>query len=95
MSKRSTPKRTARHADSMDSFLLSMRVRPLGNGRFLGRCASLPGLLVEGESVDEVLRLAPRIARALIGAMREKGVKLPPTLSIVKPTMNVHLVVAA
>jgi predicted RNase H-like HicB family nuclease len=80
---------------SNESFLLSLNVKPLENGRFLGRCAGLPGLLVEGESVEEVLRLAPKVARALIEAMREKGVELPPSLREAKPPVRVNLVVAA
>lgn len=86
-------KRGARHA--VEPYLLSLRVRPLGDGRYVGRCADLPGLLVEGESIEEVLRLAPKVAKALIEAMREKGVELPRTLASVRPPMSVTLVVAA
>ena len=78
-----------------DSFLLPMRIRRLEDGSYLGRASTLPGLNVQADTVEEVLRLAPKIAKALIEAMRAKGVKLPATLATLKPTTNVHLVVAA
>jgi len=72
-----------------------MRIRRLEDESYLGRASSLPGLNVQADSVEEVLRLAPRVAKALIEAMRAKGVKLPNMLATLKPTTNVHLVVAA
>ena len=89
-------KRTRTKAATLPSpFLLPMRITPLGDGRFLGRCSDLPGLNVEADSIQEVLRLAPKIARSLIEAMREKGVGVPDTLDRAKPPVNIHLVVAA
>ena len=78
-----------------EAFLLPMTVKLVGPGRYLGRCRTLPGLNVEAGSIEEVLRLAPRVARALIAAMRDKGVALPPSLQSLKPPARVQLVVAA
>ncbi len=75
-------------------FLLPLRIEELDDGRFLGRSPSLPGLNVQAETVDEVLRLAPRIARALIEAMREKGVPIPRGLAKKKTPLRVELLPA-
>ena len=37
---------------------------------------------VESGSSDEVMRLAPRVAYALIAAMKKKGVPLPKSLAL-------------
>ena len=84
-----------RAATSETQYLLPLRVRRLDNGRYLGRCSALPGLNVEGESVADVLAIAPEVARDLIAAMRSKGVSLPRSLEKVKAPANVRLVVAA
>lgn len=78
-----------------EAYLLPMTVRLVANGRYLGRCRSLPGLNVEGDSIQDVLRRAPKVARALIAAMRDKGVPLPHSLQSLKPPARVQLVVAA
>lgn len=78
-----------------DTYILRLTVRKLGNGRYLGRSRVLPGLNVEGSSIAEVMRLAPRVAGALIAAMKMKGVRLPGSLASAKAPMSVHLLVAA
>ncbi len=75
-------------------YLLPLRIEELEDGRFLGRSPSLPGLNVQAETVDEILRLAPRIARALIEAMREKGVPLPRGLAKRRTPLRVELLLA-
>lgn len=78
-----------------DTYVLELTVRKLDNGRYLGRSKVLPGLNVEGVSIDEVMRLAPRVAKALIAAMKKKGVTLPESLTSAKAPMSVHFLVAA
>ncbi len=58
-------------------YVLPLHIEQLEDGRFLGRSPKLPGLNVQGDSIAEVLRLAPKIARSLLAAMRSKGVPLP------------------
>lgn len=58
-------------------YVVPLQIERLDDGRFLARSARLPGLNVQADSVDEVMRLAPKVARALIAAMRSKGVAPP------------------
>jgi len=78
-----------------DHYILSLRIVRLEDGRFLGRSQRLPGLNVQGDSVEEVLKLAPRVARDLLAAMRSKGVALPRGLTKATTTpLRVELLVA-
>jgi len=50
------------------------------NGSYQATSPALDGFLVLADTLDEVLALAPGVARALLEAMRAKGVA--PSLSI-------------
>lgn len=78
-----------------ESFVLPLRVVRLEDGRYLGRSPRLPGLNVQGETIEAVVRLAPKVARALIAAMRSKGVPLPPRLTDTRPPIRVEVLVSA
>jgi len=69
----------------MKGCLLSIEICPLEEGGYLATSPILPGFLVQAETVEEVFRLAPGVAQALIEAMREKGVPLPQALQFVEP----------
>ena len=62
---------------------LEIRVEELRDGsdyRYLATSPDLPNLLVAGDSAEEVLALAPRVAAALIASLRAAGDLLPTTL---------------
>lgn len=61
----------------MNLYRLPLDIEPLEEGGYLGRSPLLPGLNVQGDSIEEVERLAPGTAKVLIEAMRIKGVPLP------------------
>ncbi len=46
-------------------------------GPHLGTSPELPGLVVQGDSADEVIALAPQVARDLIAVMLSTGEPLP------------------
>jgi predicted RNase H-like HicB family nuclease len=75
-------------------YILGLTIEQLEDGRYLGRCPRLPGLNVEGDSIEDVLKLAPKVARALIAAMEEKGVALPRGLTRAKAPLRVQVLVA-
>ena len=47
------------------------------NGSYQATSPALAGFLVLADTLDEVLALAPGVARALLEAMQAKGVKPP------------------
>lgn len=83
----------------MQLYDLAVRIEELtdeGGYRFMATSADLPGLIVAGETVDEVLALVPAVAAALIQSLREAGDPMPATL---RPAASLpfaaHVAVAA
>ena len=74
-------------------YVLPLEIQALEEGGYLATSPALPGFLVQAETVEEVLRLAPDIAQSLIEAMREKGVPLPQALQSVEPPFHAELLV--
>ncbi len=79
--------------NAMESFILSLEIHPLEEGGYLATSPLLAGFLVQAETVEKVLQLAPGVAQALIEAMQQKGVPLPPTLQAAEPPFHVELLV--
>ena len=79
----------------MNLYRLPLEIEPLEEGGYLGRSPILPGLNVQGDSIEEVERLAPGVAKAVIEAMQTKGVPLPAQGEEVAPPFHVQLLVPA
>ena len=79
----------------MAKYILPVEIEPLEEGGYLARSAALPGFLVQADTMEEVVSLAPGVAQALIEAMQEKGVPLPQTLQAVEPPFHADLFIPA
>lgn len=55
-----------------------------GDYHYLATSPDLPNLIVAGDTVEEVLSLAPHVAEALIASMQAAGDALPATLQAVQ-----------
>ena len=77
----------------MAKYVLPIEIQPLVEGGYLATSKSLPGFLVQADTVEELVRLAPGVAQALIESMQEKGVPLPQTLQEVEPPFHADLLV--
>jgi predicted RNase H-like HicB family nuclease len=55
-----------------------------GDYRYVASSPDLPNLIVAGDTPDEVLSLAPRVASTLIASMKAAGDKLPNTLQFIQ-----------
>ena len=69
----------------MSNYRLPLVIELLEEGGYLATSPVFPGLLVQADTVEEALALAPGVARALIEAMREKGVPLPSAKALLSP----------
>ena len=76
-------------------YQITLEIQKLDEGPYLGTSPELPGLIVQGASPEEVVELAPDIARELIIAMLETGEALPPDLRPLTTPIRVPLVVPA
>jgi len=79
----------------MERYKIPLSVEPLEEGGFLATSPALPGFLVQAGTLEEVFRLAPGVAHALLEAMREKLGVIPPGLEPAHPPFQVEIVVAA
>ena len=75
----------------MATYVLAVEIRPLDDGGYLATSPNLPGFLVQAETVEKTLELAPGVAQALIEAMRQKEVPLPQTLQTIEPPFHTDL----
>ncbi len=67
----------------MELYDLQLLIEELDDGsdyRYVGGSPDLPNLIVVGDTVDEVVSLAPQVATALIASMKASGDPLPDTL---------------
>lgn len=67
----------------MNLYEIEIKVEKLKDGgdyEYIATSPDLPGLLVAGDTVEEVLTLAPQVAAALIASIREAGDPLPNSL---------------
>ena len=52
-------------------YKITLEIEHLPEGPYLGTSPDLPGLVVQADSVQEVLQLAPEVAHDLIAVMVE------------------------
>jgi predicted RNase H-like HicB family nuclease len=76
-------------------YQITLEIQKLAEGPYLGTSPDLPGLIVQGASPEEVVELAPDIARELIEVMLETGEPLPPGLRPLPIPNRISLVVPA
>lgn len=79
----------------MTTYRITLDIDHLPEGPYLGTSRDLPGLIVQADTPEEVIRLAPDIARDLIEVMQETGQPLPIRLTPVQMPMHIPLLVPA
>jgi predicted RNase H-like HicB family nuclease len=80
---------------TVDTFEITLMIEPLEEGPYLGTSPELPGLIVQADTPEEVLALAPGIAHDLIAVMREIGQPLPRQLRAIPTPRRVALMIPA
>jgi len=74
---------------------ITLEIEHLPEGPYLGTSPDLPGLIVQANTAEEVLRLAPDIARDLIEVMQETGQVARTPLMPLQTPFRVSLAVPA
>jgi predicted RNase H-like HicB family nuclease len=72
-----------RAGQTMNIYDLAIHVEEIRDGgdyQYVGTSPDLPGLLVAGDTAEEVLSLAPSVAGAMIASLRAEGDPLPTTM---------------
>lgn len=68
----------------MATYEIKLNIEKLAEGPYLGASPDLPGLIVQADSPEQVIALAPEIARDLIQVMRETGQSMPAQLRAIE-----------
>jgi predicted RNase H-like HicB family nuclease len=76
-------------------YKITLEIEQLPEGPYLGTSPDLPGLVVQADNVQEVLRLAPDVAHDLITVMIETNQQLPPGIETVTAPAHVPVLVPA
>ena len=76
-------------------YKITVEIEQLPEGPYLGTSKDLPGLVVQADSVEEVLRLAPDVAHDLIAVMVETQQQLPRSIETVTSPGRVPVLVPA
>jgi predicted RNase H-like HicB family nuclease len=76
-------------------YQITLEIRRLDEGPYLGTSPDLPGLIVQGASPEEVVEIAPEVAKALIAVMLETAQPLPPGLHPLESPARIQIVVPA
>ena len=79
----------------MTTYSVTLEIEHLPEGPYLGTSPDLPGLIVQADTPEEVIRLAPDIARDLIEVMQETGQPLPAKLKPLDTPLRVSVMVPA
>jgi antitoxin HicB len=70
--------RRQEHLTQVEEAAIRVRVQKLKNGRYLGTSPDVPGLVAEGRSVAETVKIAQGLARKIVESSLEHGDPLPP-----------------
>lgn len=79
----------------MATYRITLEIEHLPEGPYLGTSLDLPGLIVQADTAEEVIRLAPDIAADLIQVMQETGQPLPTQLVALYVPLRVPIAVPA
>ena len=58
----------------LHTYRLPLTIEEVEQGTYLATSPALQGLLVQANSIEELLTLVPGVAKALLQAMQEKGI---------------------
>jgi predicted RNase H-like HicB family nuclease len=76
-------------------YRINLVIEKLPEGKYLGTSPDIPGLIVQADTPEEVLRLAPEIARDLIIVMAETNQPLPDKIELATSLSSIPVFVPA
>ena len=66
---------------SIDEVTIRIRIKCLKGGLYLGTSPDVPGLVVQGRSIAQVMEISQDLARKIVESCLEHGDPLPPVFS--------------
>ena len=73
------------------TYTFTMLFEPAEEGGYVVTCPALPGLVTEGDTMEEARRMAEDALRAYLESLQKDGVSIPPDKSPISESIEVAL----
>jgi len=84
--KRRRASRGVNRLAAVDEVTIRLHIEPIEEGGYVATSPDVPGLVAEGRSVTETVKIAQGITRKIVESCREHGDPLPPALTKLQRT---------
>ena len=72
-------------------YTFTMLFEPAEEGGFVVTCPALPGLVTEGDTLEEARLMAEDALRGYLESLREDGLSIPPNTTLMTEPIEVAL----
>lgn len=76
-------------------YQITVEIEHLEEGPYLGTSPDLPGLIVQADTPEKVIQIAPQLAHELINSLLREGDPLPQTLREAAEPYRIQVMVPA
>jgi antitoxin HicB len=73
------------------TYTFTMLFEPAEEGGFVVTCPALPGLVTEGDTLEEARQMAEDALRGYLESLREDGLAIPPDKTPIAETVEIAL----
>jgi len=84
----------SKHCVDAGEYRLVLDIEHLPGGKYLATSKSLPGLVAQGDTLDETISIAQDVAKQIIAVHCERGKPLPRTLKPLPSHFEIKTAVA-
>jgi antitoxin HicB len=77
--------------DANGTYTFTMVYEPAEEGGYVVTCPALPGLVTEGETLEEARRMAEDALRGYLESLLEDGLSIPPNKTPITEPMEIAL----
>jgi antitoxin HicB len=73
------------------TYTFTMLFEPAEEGGYVVTCPALPGLVTEGDTLEEARRMAEDALRGYLESLREDGLSIPPDKTPITESVEIAL----
>ena len=78
--------------DANGTYTFTMVFEPAEEGGYVVTCPALPGLVTEGETLEEARRMAEDALRGYLESLLEDGLSIPPNKTPITEPIEIALI---
>jgi len=80
-----------RRMEANGTYTFTMLFEPAEEGGYLVTCPALPGLVTEGDTMEEARRMAKDALRGYLESLRKDGLSIPPDKTPISEPIEIAL----